>query len=195
MGTYISVTCTSATTRDRILAFLNEHYQDIPRVMPNSGFIDVGPPRLGKEVCAYAKRATDIGYYVSAGWSLEARAWVDNLLRWIALRVGKTKVFGHEWIPGHPSLTLHYTCYEDEPLPIVVQSDYPNVPDPWEHSEGYARCDQFGWDRAYRGPPLGTDPAWDATLSPALRMIREAQAAVEPLIRAELERLNALWYK
>ncbi len=196
MGTYYSVTCRSRQARDKMLAFLAEHFtpggEMFPTLNPRYVFMRE-PPQLGKDICAYAKRKNDIGYYVSAGWDCEERGYKASLHRWIALKVGKTMTTKDEEIPGHGPLELSYVCSEHEPHPIVLRSQYPDVPDPWEEGEVYEWCDDLGWDRSMRGPVPGEDPAWDAECREHLNEIRERKTLADPIVQAELSRLDALW--
>lgn len=189
MGYYLHVTCRSVRERDAMLSFLREHLRPVPDLMPwtHPAHTDIGPPDLGKTVCAYAKNKLDVGYYASAGWDEEAREFADNLLRWVALKVGQTRPFS---LPGLDVATdLPFTLYESEARAVVVQAQFPTVPDHWGEDVPYERCDEVGWDPSFR--PLSPDIA----IEPGhyLYEIRQRKEKAAPIIREELLRLDALW--
>jgi hypothetical protein len=192
MGYYVAVPCVSTKARGEMLAFMAEHFRTAQTLM---GWVTdeygVMPgPAKGKSVCAYAK-ANEIGWYRNAGWDEEACDYASCLLRWMALKIGRTMQTEDEEIPGYGPMGVHFTIYEGDPQPFVLHSQCPNAPDGWDAD--YDVCDDLGWDRSMRGPPPGEDPQWDAENLSGIMDIRRRKAKADPIIRAELERLEALW--
>jgi len=192
MGYYVAVPCRHSTARNDMLSFLDDHYR------PAAEFMDwvdqdnrMPHPAQGKTICAYAK-ALEIGWYRNAGWDEEHRHYATCLLRWMAMKVGKAMFLRDGQVPGYGEMDAHYTIYEGDKSPFILRSRCPNAPDGWD-AEGYSVCDDLGWDRSMRGPAPGEDPEFDAGCRPHLLDIRRRKAKAEPLIRAELERLNILW--
>jgi len=192
MGYYTAVPCKSQKARDEMLAFLAQHFRHVSELVegvPCDNRMD--PPTYGTDICAYAK-ALEIGWYLQAGWSIEHKAYAASLLRWMALKIGQTMITGEDEIPGQGPLTLHYTVYEGDLRPLVLRSQCPDVADGWD-AEGYEVCDDLGWDRSMRGPTPDEDPAWHKNMPPWMLDTRQRKAKVDPIIRAELERLETLW--
>jgi hypothetical protein len=193
MGYYVACRCRYTSARKKLLAFLDEHFRPVAEFMDGVDQDNRMPaPRNGKEICAYAK-ANEVGWYRNAGWDYEHRHYAACLLRWATMKVGKQMLLRPGQIPGYDeALTVHYTIYEGDQSPFIIGSEYPDAPDGWD-AEGYTVCDELGWDRSMRGPGPGEDPEWDAQCKPYLLEIRNRKAKGDPLIRAELERLEALW--
>lgn len=192
MGYYIAVRCRSVAARDKMLAFMAEHFRHASEIMdwvPLDSRMEM--PTNGKDICAYAK-PNEIGWYRNAGWDEEHRLYAQCLLRWMAMKVGKTLLLLKDIVPGYDEITVPYTLYDGAPVPIVTREQCPNAPDGWE-AEGYAVCDGLGWDRSMRGPYPGVDPKFDRGCKPWLLKLRERKAKADPIIRAELERLEELW--
>lgn len=190
MGYYVAVPCRSVAAREKMRAFLQEHFRRAHEVMdwlPDS--TRMGMPENGKDICAYAK-ANDFGWYRNAGWDYEHRHYASCLLRWMAMKIGRKMVVREGEIPNYGRLTVHFTIYDD-PYPFVTTSQCPDL-DPWD-AEGYEVCDGLGWNASMKGPLPGDDPEWDAECSPHVLGIRKRKAKGDPLIRAELERLEELW--
>lgn len=187
MGYYVAIPCCTRSARDKMRAFLHANFREASRVMPwiPVDYGEIGPPRAGKEVCSYAK-AMQLGWYRNAGWSLEAKAYAASLLRWACLKVGRTASF--DGVSDTQPLDLHYTIYETEQIPFVVRSEHPDVPDGWD-AEGYDTCDELGWDASFRPLPNGVFEVGEGYVG----RLRLRQHQADPLIRAELVRLNALW--
>jgi len=192
MGYYVAVPCKSAVARARLLEFAHKHFRAAAEFMDWLDASDTMPlPARGWEVCTYAKK-NEVGWYRNAGWSDEESHYAKCFLRWAAMKVGRTMTTEDEQIPGYPAMTVHFTIYEGDPSPFVTKSQCPDAPDGWD-AEGYEVCDDLGWDRSMRGPDPGEDPEWDAECPPYLLDLRRRKAKADPLIRAELERLEALW--
>jgi len=192
MGYYIAVPCKSQKARADMLAFLAQHFRypsELFEGVPYDHRMD--PPTHGRDICTYAK-LLEIGWYQNAGWSAEHRAYATSLLRWMAIKVGRRMVTAEEEIPGYPSREVPFTTYEGKRVPVILRSQFPDAPDGWE-AEGYQVCDDLGWDRSMRGPTPDEDPAWHEGTSPAIMDLRRRKAKADPVIRAELERLEALW--
>lgn len=149
------------------------------------------PPEQGRVVCSYVKGACDVGWWKNAGWSHEERIYAQSFLRWMAIRAGRRALFPTNSIPG-VSLTgsdpnrvsLPYTTYETMKTPVVILSQNPAMSADW--SEGFEVCDDIGWAPATR-PCNGVDPLSH------IGQIRARSAQADPLIRAELLRLDGLW--
>ena len=194
MGYYVAVPCKSTKARKDLLAFMAEHFR------PAAEFMDwvdqdnrMPHPTNGKDVCVYAK-PNQVGWYRNAGWDYEHRHYATCLLRWMSMKVGKTMVLLDGQVPGYGDITTHYTIYEGDQSPFVLRSQYPDAPDGWD-AEGYVVCDDLGWDRSMRGPVPGEDPEADAQYKADSYIfeIRKRKGKGDPLIRLELERLEALW--
>lgn len=191
MGYYVAVPCKSVAAREKMRAFLTEHFRHASEFMdwvPNDSRMQM--PTNGKDVCAYAN-ANDFGWYRNAGWDYEHSHYSKCLLRWMAMKIGRTMRLRDEEIPGYGRITVHFTIY-DSPFPFVTTTQCPDAPDGWD-AEGYAVCDDLGWEPSMKGPMPGEDPEWDAGCAPYLLEIRNRKAKGDPLIRAELERLEELW--
>jgi len=191
MGYYIAVPCKSAKSRDEMLAFLAQHFRDAWELfdwVPRDNRME--RPTHGKDICAYAK-ALEIGWYRNAGWNPEHSAYADSILRWMALKIGRRMTTEDEEVPGYGPLDVAFTVYETQRQPVVLQSQCPDAPDGWDRDGGYQVCDALGWDRSMRGPTPDEDPEWHEGMKPyMLEMQRKAKA--DPIIRTELERLEAL---
>lgn len=192
MGYYVAIPCRHASVRDAMLRFLDEHFR------PASAFMDwvdqdnrMPNPTHGKQVCTYAK-ANEIGWYRNAGWDDEHRHYSRCFLRWASMKVGRTLTLSEGQVPGLGEEEVHYTIYEGNKMPFVLLTEHPDVPTGWD-AEGYEACDDLGWNRSMSGPNPGEDPGWDAQCSPWLLKLRKRKAKADPLIRAELERLDKLW--
>ncbi|MDB4278647.1 hypothetical protein N9917_03515 [Deltaproteobacteria bacterium] len=192
MGYYVAVRCKSVKARKELLAFMGEHFR------PAAEFMDwvdqdnrMTTPTNGKDICAYAK-ANEVGWYRNAGWDAEHRHYASCLLRWMAMKVGKQMLMQKDQVPGYGEMLVGYTLYEGDHSPFVLRSLCPDAPDGLD-AEGYVVCDDLGWDRSMRGPTPDEDPEWHRDCKPWLVEIRTRKAKSDPLIRAELERLEALW--
>lgn len=194
MGYYVAVPCTSAAKRKDLLLFMDTYFR------PTFEFMDwvhqdnwMPHPANGKAICAYAK-LNEVGWYRNAGWDVEHRHYASCLLRWMAMKVGKTLTTRDDQIPGYGPLEVHYTIYEGECNVFVTRTQCPNVPE-GRDAEGYEVCDDLGWNRSMHGPDPGEDPEWDAECSPYILELRNRKAKADPLIQAELGRLEALWFQ
>jgi len=193
MGYYVAVPCKGPIERERLLAFLWEHFRGASEFMDGLDLNDTMPlPTKGHEV-AVAAKPHEVGWYRNAGWKDEESHYARCFLRWAAMKVGKKMRIKNGLIPGYGRLTVHYTIYDD-PFPFVTRSRCPDAPDGWD-AEGYAVCDDLGWDRSMSGPTPEEDPEGHADCSPYLLSMRGRKAETDPLIRAELERLEGLWTK
>lgn len=201
MGYYVHVQPTTKSAAREMLAFLGVNFRPakdlFPLLPPHSGNFMSHPPGWAREVCAYAQRKNDIGYYRTAGWSLEEEGYCENLLRWIALQIGKKKEFQgdslmeSERLPeGVENLLLPCTWYEHEPVPILLTSAYPQAFDGWEDGN-LVNCDDLGWAPSFR--PWPPEMKESQVSSRFFREIRERKKKADPLVRAEIARLDALW--
>lgn len=194
MGYYVAVPCRSVAARKQLLEFCEAHFRSAAEFM---GWVDqdnrMPVPTNGKTICAYAK-ANEVGWYRNAGWDLEHRHYAACFLRWASMKVGKIMLLLPDQVPGYGELTVRYTIYEGDRTPFVTRTQCPDAPDGWD-AEGYVVCDDLGWNRSMRGPAPGEDPEWDKGCKPHLLGIRRRKAKSDPLIRAELERLDALWVR
>jgi hypothetical protein len=193
MGYYIAVPCKSAKSRNDMLAFLAQHFRDAWELfdwVPRDNRME--RPIHGTDICAYAKDL-EIGWYRNAGWSPEHGAYADSLLRWIALKIGRQMITSDDEVPGYGPLDVAFTVYEGQRHPVILQSQCPNAPDGWDRDGGYQVCDDLGWDRSMRGPTPDEDPDWHEGMKPYMLEMRQRKAKADPIIRAELERLEALW--
>ena len=187
MGTYLHVKARGLRYRVEMLHFLGVHFRDAPDLFDWVEEKDsIGPPQLGKEVCAYG-RANDIGYYYRLSLGHEARDYVVSIMQWLAIKIGKPKTFPANHIPGIPDeVHLPVVHWEIDPVPLVIRRQFPEVPDGWPN-EKYVTCDCCGWDPLYRPLPEGIMPGGN------LADIRDRKERASPLIREELRRLDFLW--
>lgn len=201
MGYYVHVQPRSKKAAQEMLAFLAEHFRSIRDLCPwitedwAGRNMDV-PPTWGKDVCAYAKNKTDIGYYRSAGWSQEENHYCSNLLRWIAIKIGKPlKVRADFYMEDEhcpqdvPWVEVPTTYYEQSEVPIFRQSEHPNALDGWA-SGSHAKTDDLGWLPHWRPMPEGVE---DYDEDSPIGQLRARSKQSDPIFRAELERLEALW--
>jgi len=189
MGYYVAVPCKNSKARVKLLAFIWDHFRAASEFMDWLDASDTMPlPTKGHEV-AVAAKPHEVGWYRNAAWKDEEIHYARCFLRWAALKVGKVMTAE---IPGHGRLTTSFTIYEGDRIPFVTRTMCPDAPDGWE-AEGYDVCDDLGWSRSMSGPTPDEDPEWHADCEPWLLEMRRIKAKADPLIRLELERLDALW--
>lgn len=190
MGYYIAMRCASRKKQDLMTDFLSDHAKTVRELMPWTGVrADGGPPlpMSGDQACNYGK-SLDLGWYRNAGWDCEDMIWGENLLRWMATKVGRRERFDLEYARIYDTF-LPYTIYEHSKIPIVDSSRYDTAPDPWPDCE-YHLCSSTGWTASLRELP--DDPNWDSESAITKIRIRKRQADL--VMVEELNRLDHTWH-
>lgn len=179
MGAQVAVEPRNPKLLARMSHFMEENYRFTRFVLPwvTDEYGDMPPPKVGSDLSAYAKPGY-IGFYINGAASSHTgeRDYLDSVIRWMALKVGK-RTKGHVFF-----------WYEDEK--VLLRN---TGPDSWNQERQQRLDHPLGYCRSHRVTPelLAQWEQEDAEWY-MLDSLRNRMKA-EPLIIAELERLNTLW--
>lgn len=176
-----------------MLLFLEEQFR--PNLWPDAAHIPhdhrghprdpMPPPMTAKQLGARNIPALSLGFHYNAGWESEERHYAFGLVRWIALRVG-------------PRSKKNHACYfyEGDRVAVVLASEHPDHPDGW--SQGWDVVDDVGFVPCHRLTPedlaeMEAEAHGDDKERAERAAYRLRGARGDPALRAELQRLDALW--
>lgn len=211
MGYSLAVLATSTETQQKMLAFLDEHYKDWYVVSGRKGMLGVSYPTASLD---YIRSKDVLGFNYSGASGFE-REFMMTVLRWAALKVGKTKTFNK--VESFP-----YLDAEESKWPVIVVSsaeEYAAI----RKKDQWAACTSHGvrWDVPSNSLSLMMDPNIDISIE-QMNKIREdvgpppkdgvafrewdrkrahlfyeadkdSFEAGMDIIRAEISRLDTLW--
>lgn len=131
MGYSMSVVCRSERHRDEMLSFIKENFRHIWQILETKE----RPQRYSdfSSELDYSHRKFQIGYDYSCLDGLDT--WhLQTVLRWMATKVGRKKIFKKiaEYGP------IPYILYDGfEPWPIILSPEYPK-------ESAWCACDELG---------------------------------------------------
>lgn len=177
MGYSIAVRCKDKKTRDRMLAFLQANY--VPFANLKGGRKPAYSLSSGPDTdLAYCHGKFQIGFDYNSGLRDEERTYVYAIIRWVALRASKPKLF-----KGCETPLPWYDYDSQESVPCIPA--------------GVVAENKFLEEQA--GEPVEPDGWKEPTPRPDLvgkelqRMWRGYSPASKKAMRAELARLSELW--
>jgi hypothetical protein len=180
MGWSFSVSCKSAKAYKEMLAFLEEHYLPSSRVLPwAKDHWRYKHPKLPSPPggIKYGGGKTSIGFNSPTDHE-------QAVLRWIAFRVGRKRAFKNKLEAGVgavPWVNLDGT----DSMPVITTDQW----DGQERTKQYV-VDDNGWQRLHR---WWEDYVPDAEYAQKLAGWVAGADGKDTLIKADIERLDALW--
>ena len=180
MGYSIATPIRTTKTRDKMWAFLQEHYRPASEVFGRGG--DYAVLCRDGDIC-YDKGKCRIGYDFNTGGP--ERHYIFAVVRWLALKVGKTrKTFADDL---KLDVAVPYYVYDGYEYFPVIPKATKGIP----KMVGWAIVDKLGWKK----PEEWTEQQL-VKFSPEIREeYTNERDEYESLIVNELKRLDKLWRK
>lgn len=183
MGWSFTVLCKSKKAQAEMMAFLEEHYIPSSRVLPwPKDHWRYSHPSHPTPHTKYAETKTSIGFNSPTEHE-------QAVLRWLALRVGKKRAFKKRLGPDFPSVPWVNLDGQDS-APVITKDQW----DGNESTEQYV-VDDLGWQPV---PRWWDEPGRSkvvTTFAKNLLGLNKKADEKDRLIKADLERLDALWRK
>lgn len=209
MGASFSVPCRSRKAAEGLAAFLRANLRPLTvaaRAPENADLSVIGLESivydptahvcLGREL-AYGAGSTKVGFNIS--WVGIFRPYIEAILAWSALRVGRKRGLNALGIVGHAWQQVPYYTYESQPIPVLLPSHMID----WDPlSQRYARdhweVDHLGFriaNNVVRTHMAQVEATWAKTEAEKAVLARQKaqEDAMRALVEREMRRLDQLW--